>query len=122
MATVFCTFGAQRHQFPGWKPKRNTPSGQTWGHHRDDGLFVGVSGLYQLSGEPCGSGDTIGCGFDMNARRLWYTKNGREMDFEQDGVPGRLFPILGLEGKVSLEISFGGRKPLWAEANPINGI
>ena len=69
MAIGFCTFGAQHYQFPGWEPKRNILSGQSWGYHGDDGLFAGVSAFYQLSGEPYGSSDTIGCGVDLNARR-----------------------------------------------------
>ena len=74
-------------------------------------------------GEPYGPGDTNGCGVDLETRKLWYTKNGKKCDYEHEGVSGRLFPIIGLQAKVSLETNFGGKKPFfWAEANTINEV
>ena len=52
---------------------------------------------------------------------MWHTKNGKKCDYEHEGVSGRLFPIIGLQAKVSLETNFGGKEPfVWAEANTIN--
>jgi ankyrin repeat protein len=113
----FCTFGAQCYEFPGWPPKRNTPSGQSWAYHGDDGWFGAGSFAMQIYGEPYGPGDTVGCGVDLETRKIWFTKQGRKLEFEHEGVRGRLFPILGLSDRVSLETNFGGKPFMWAEAN-----
>ena len=68
-------------------------------------------------GEPYGPGDTVGCGVDLETRKIWFTKQGRKLEFEHEGVKGRLFPILGLSDRVSLETNFGGKPFMWAEAN-----
>jgi ankyrin repeat protein len=114
----FCTFGAQHYNFPGWSPKRNTPSGQSWAYHGDDGWFGAGAGATQDFGEPYGPGDTVGCGVDLETRKVWFTKQGKKLDFEHEGVGGRLFPIIGHSDRVSLQTNFGGKKPfLWAESN-----
>lgn len=124
MAIGFCTLGARYYDFPGWEPKRNFPSGRSWAYHGDDGaLYAGKSYSAQSYSEPYGPGDTIGCGVDLDARKLWFTKNGKKCDYELEGVSGRLFPIIGLQGKVSLETNFGGKEPfVWKEANAIIGV
>lgn len=118
MAIGFCTLGAQYYDFPGWEPKRKFPSGRSCGD--DGGMYAGTSFSARSFGEPYGPGDTIGCVVDLDTRKLWYTKNGKKCDYELEGVSGRLFPIIGLQAKVSLETNFGGKEPfVWKEANTI---
>jgi ankyrin repeat protein len=113
----FCTFGAQHYNFPGWSPKRNTPSGQSWAYHGDDGWFGAGTGATQDFGEPYGPGHTVGCGVDLETQKIWFTKQGKKLEFEHEGVRGRLFPVIGLSDRVDLETNFGGKPFMWAEAN-----
>jgi hypothetical protein len=124
MGIGFCTLGAQHYDFPGWEPKRNFPSGRSWAYHGDGGgMYAGTSFSARSFGEPYGPGDTIGCGVDLETQKLWYAKNGKKCEYELDGVSGRLFPIIGLQAKVSLETDFGGKEPfVRAEANAINEV
>ncbi|CAK7228974.1 hypothetical protein SBRCBS47491_007090 [Sporothrix bragantina] len=47
----------------------------TWGYHSDDGTIL--SGESELDrGESYGPGDVIGMAYDLETRKLWYTKNG----------------------------------------------
>ena len=124
MGIGFCTFGAQYYEFPGWGPKRNFPSGRSWAYHGDDaGYHAGHDSSAQSFGEPYGPGDTIGCGVDLEKRKMWYTKNGKKCDYEHEGVSGRLCPIIELQAKVSLRTNFGGKESfLWAEANTFDEV
>ena len=46
----------------------------TWGYHSDDGTIL--SGEVELDrNEAYGPGDVIGVAFDLDSRKLWFTKN-----------------------------------------------
>ncbi|KAM0706916.1 hypothetical protein Q7P35_006246 [Cladosporium inversicolor] len=87
MGIGFCTLGAQYYEFPGCSPKRIFPLGRSWAYHGDDGgFYVWSDSSAQSLGELYGPGDTIGCGVDLETRKLWYTKNGKKCDYEHEGV------------------------------------
>ncbi|CAK7236952.1 hypothetical protein SCUCBS95973_009782 [Sporothrix curviconia] len=48
----------------------------TWGYHSDDGTIL--SGENELDrGETYGPGDVIGVAYDLESRKLWFTKNDK---------------------------------------------
>ena len=119
-AIGFCTLGAASYDFPGWHSMRSAPSGKSWAYHGDDGgLFAGSSTRAIGAAERYGKGDVVGCGVDLAAQKIWFTKNGNMLAQGHTDVSGRLFPVIGLwRDPVSLQTNFGGKKPFaWAEAN-----
>lgn len=78
VAFGFCTSSANLIEFPGWPPKTSAPKIQSWAYHGDDG------GIYASNGKKWpiqfdkhyGPGDTAGCGLDVDAQRIFFTRNG----------------------------------------------
>lgn len=62
----------------------------------------------------------MGCGVDLENRRVYFTLDGKKIGFEFPGVSGRLFPILGLGQKVKLETNFGAKPFMYKNANSID--
>ena len=79
MAVGFCTSSAaQLIDFPGWSPKPVAPNIQTWAYHGDDGFFCASDRKKwpQAFGQHYGPGDTVGCGLEMDAKEIFFTRNG----------------------------------------------
>ncbi|KAL8792428.1 MAG: hypothetical protein Q9195_004961 [Heterodermia aff. obscurata] len=97
-------------QFPGWDPLATAPNIETWAYHGDDGFF-GASDPKKWRpafGQHFGAGDTIGAGLEMDAKQIFFTRNGVRIDDHTfNGFKGRVFPVLGLEDKVQLRTNFG---------------
>jgi ankyrin repeat protein len=114
LAIGFCTIGGSAIQFPGWAPREDVPSAKSWGYHGDDGGLFCSAVPYdamrggRFYGPPYQPGDTIGCGVNLTEGKMWFTRNGEQLENGFDNVQGRLFPLLGLRHKVVLETNFEG--------------
>ncbi|KAK0616712.1 hypothetical protein B0T14DRAFT_604938 [Immersiella caudata] len=114
------TFGGAGITFPGQEHKR-------WAYHA-------VSCGYLSSGSMCkspsyrsearkdqvyGPGDTVGCGVDLERNTCWFTLNGKKLVLEFNGIQGRLYPLLGFQGRVKVgETNFQGPFK-WKEGDEI---
>lgn len=54
---------------PGWEKG-------SWAYHGDDGVLYLQGDQVTHSSGNYGTGDVIGCGFDMDSDELFFTKNG----------------------------------------------
>lgn len=115
-AIGFCTIGGAAITFPGWPARENAPRAKSYGYHGDDG------GLYVYSaaeGQPVGygfeygPGDTVGCGVDFVEDEIFFTLNGERVGDGQRGVSGRLFPLLGIMGRICCVVNFEGEGLKW---------
>ena len=90
VAVGFCTSSAaDLVEFPGCPPKTTAPSIQTWAYHGGEGLF-GASDQKKWPdafGQHYGPGDTVGCGLDMDAKEIFFTRNGVRIGRCSDAGP-----------------------------------
>lgn len=91
LAVGICQQGASLCRLPGWEVA-------SVGYHGDDGMcFTGLANGAPF-GPTWGTGDVIGCGLDVQKRRLFYTKNGVFLgfvkNFEFSGA-SQWFPVIG---------------------------
>lgn len=94
-------------QFPG----HPNPGARTWAWHGDDGcLFDNGYNPRAYGGGPYEVGSVIGCGVDFVDKTIFYTKNGEKLPTAFEGVGGRLFPVVGMLGKIVLKANFGTDK------------
>ncbi|KAL9621124.1 MAG: hypothetical protein Q9160_004375 [Pyrenula sp. 1 TL-2023] len=101
------TLPAKLKQFPGY----NNPGARTWAWHGDDGSTGANSyNPKQYGGGPYEVGSVIGCGIDFVEKTIFYTKNGEKLPTIFEDVTGRLFPVVGIMGKVVLRANFGTDK------------
>ncbi|KAI0554741.1 ankyrin repeat-containing domain protein [Xylaria curta] len=111
MAIGFCTLDGAELKYPGWYV-RNAPSAVSWGYHSDNGSLR-HSANFDADAERndiwrYGRGDTIGCGVDYNKEEIWFTRNGKKLEYVFSNVKGRLFPVLGLIDAIELDTKFAG--------------
>ncbi|KAG8526288.1 uncharacterized protein KY384_000281 [Bacidia gigantensis] len=110
IAMGFATASAKLVEFPGWPPKPVAPNVQSWAYHADDGAICASNRKKWPSSfdKHYGPGDTVGCGLEVEAKRIFFTRNGVRIDdhvFED--FNGRVFPIIGLSEKMKLRTNFG---------------
>ncbi|KAL8820486.1 MAG: hypothetical protein Q9191_007508 [Dirinaria sp. TL-2023a] len=111
IAIGFSTVEAKYLQFPGWA-SNNAPNALSWAYHGDDGCFYTprnkVTTPINNQAKPFGPGDTIGCGVDFGEGKIYYVKNGKQVEGPTfEGVRGRLFPVVGLSDKIEFVTNFG---------------
>jgi len=87
---------------PGWLS-------QSWAYHSYDGNIYLENEAKKKFGESWGTGDTIGCGFTIskNKRKIFFTKNGKFIDFAYE-VPLNLniYTAVGMNKKASVGTYF----------------
>lgn len=67
-------------------------------------------------------GDTIGCGYEFHSGAIFFTYNGQRLVDAFSGIymPRHLhdvFAAIGVQGKTSFEVNFGGELFKWPEGN-----
>ncbi|KAK8247883.1 hypothetical protein HDK77DRAFT_212041 [Phyllosticta capitalensis] len=99
----FCDpLGIDKHELPSWG---YTSWGSAYQYSRKERVDVDL--------ETYGRQDVVGAGIDFTAHEIFFTKNGVrfDVDFEKNGMAGRLFPAISLNtvsGKVTANF---GAKP-----------
>jgi hypothetical protein len=101
---------------PGW----DTCS---YGYHGDDG------GVYHEVGKPLrtvgpvfGAGDTVGCGVDYVQRAIFFTHNGKFLEYAFDMSMKELqrqdfYPVVGMDTNCPVVCNFGCDKPFLFDLN-----
>ncbi|CAI8038699.1 Ran-binding protein 9 [Geodia barretti] len=80
MGIGLSTSGVNLNRLPGWEK-------QSYGYHADDGCVFSSSGTGQAYGPTFTTGDTVGCGFNLVERSIFYTKNGINIGTAVSEVP-----------------------------------
>jgi hypothetical protein len=86
------------------------PGGSTWAFHGDDGMLYGSPGIRgkpSAGAEGFGYGDTLGYGWDIRKRIVFFTKNGVKLPEAFSPVKGRLFSYHWDEQPVTVTTNFG---------------
>lgn len=90
-------------RLPGWEKN-------SYGYHGDDGNAFESCGTGKSYGPKFTTGDTIGCGYNIINRHIFYTKNGVSLGiaFKQVQTEEQLYPSIGLRapGEI-LDTNFG---------------
>ncbi|KAK3316841.1 ankyrin repeat-containing domain protein [Apodospora peruviana] len=127
IAIGFCTLGGAAIQFPGWDPKPTAPKAKSWGYHADDaGMYSSDVPDWEEAQLPSqykyDVGDTVGCGVDLGAHEIWFTRNGEKIPKTFTGVDGRLLPLIGLHANVHATANFGTEPFVWKGSAFADGV
>jgi len=88
---------------PGWNR-----GGTTVGYHADNGLKYFKMGHGHTYNTPYGTGDTIGCGYDVNTNSVFFTKNGVYLGVAFSDFPSvPLYPMCGALEQCKAKFNFG---------------
>lgn len=91
-----CARNVRLEKMPGWE------SG-SYAYHGDDGmLFLRTGASGTPYGPKYGTGDVIGCCWDLVDNTVFFTKNGKHLGTAFRSLSGTLYPTIGMQ-------SMGGR-------------
>eukprot|EP01126_Amoeba_proteus_P003999 TRINITY_DN11360_c0_g1_i11.p1 TRINITY_DN11360_c0_g1~~TRINITY_DN11360_c0_g1_i11.p1 ORF type:complete len:1040 (-),score=219.24 TRINITY_DN11360_c0_g1_i11:222-3341(-) len=95
-------YSMEKH--PGWGK-------WSYAYHGDDGKAFHNCGGGNAWGQMYSSGDVIGCGINYSTEEIFFSKNGKLVGVAFRGVKTDipLFPMVGLNMNVCVEINFGGK-------------
>jgi len=88
---------------PGWNR-----GGDTLGYHADNGLKYYKVGEGKEYAQPYQTGDTVGCGYDVETSSVFFTLNGICLGVAFTNIPYySYFPMIGSLEAVILKCNFG---------------
>ena len=94
--------GSPLNRMPGWEKS-------TIGYHGDDGKLFYEFGSGRDYGRTFGTSDVVGCGIDLDSRKVFFTKNGMFLGIAKSKLPNKTwYPTIGLHSKDEMvEVNFG---------------
>ncbi|KAL7711881.1 B30.2/SPRY domain-containing protein [Entamoeba marina] len=99
-AIGLCPKNYKKSEFLGWRSK-------SIAYHSDDGHYFYNSGSGKKYAANYGQGDTVGCGFDVQKKVVFFTLNGKKLKdvlVNED----RFYPAISLKTYKKFTINFGG--------------
>lgn len=98
-----CDCDVKLEKMPGWE------SG-SYAYHGDDGLLFRQTGLEgNPYGPKYGTGDVIGCCWDLVDNEVFFTKNGKHLGTAFTDLSGVLYPTVGMQSMSGcIKSNFGG--------------
>ncbi|CAN6635834.1 hypothetical protein TRVA0_015S01596 [Trichomonascus vanleenenianus] len=83
---------------------------KSFGYHGDDGRIIVSQGAAKPYGPHFGKGDVIGCGYNLEKKHIFFTKNGLSLQVAFTDVSDRLYPTIGLKSSHVVETNFGAKE------------
>lgn len=100
-----CLQSTRLEKMPGWEEG-------SYAYHGDDGLLFNQNGLSGKSyGPEYGTGDVIGCCWDLVENEVFFTRNGESLGTAFTGLNGSFFPTVGLQSNgAKIIANFGAER------------